>query len=764
MKTSLLRKLILTFSMTGLTAMGAHAQVTNSNYIGMDMGNWGTADNWSPPTVPNNSGIMSYNVSITDHAVNLDIDPTISILQLGGDAASITSIDHSLSANATSVTPAGTLEFTAETTNVLMDAGALSDFAGSTLTGGTYRLTSAPGKTAILRFDGADIRTNSAVIFLTEAGSRIVNQSNADALTHLGHNTVEGDLELTNQAISTSSSLINEGYIFCDGSTFTINGDLTDIGDRRDPGTVGFLDGLAHEGQDVRYTVTGVLTNYDSATHTLNKGRYLFSAAGGRQNTLQVLGGELLDIVTNNAAVVMYGPNTGLRDKNGNNALRNLAVVNRDLEVGNRSFTTVGNLTINDSLVIFGGSDFTVNGNLIGNKQMIFSVFNAYTFFTGVPGVPTDDPALGTALKVQGNFTLGSANNLALEVFGPSAQGRATVTGAATLNGTLSLSVLDGATVSNSDILTVLSAATLSGSFSNAPSGRRFAAQKNSDGTPAGSFRVTYSGHELVLSDYLPHAGLLNLSSRARVQTGDNVTIGGFIVAGIDAKQILVRGLGASLASKGVSGALADPALEIFDGTGASVMSNNDWKDSQQSEIQATGLAPADSHESAILATLAPGSYTAVMRGVANTSGVGLVEVYDLDQQPALGELVNISTRGRVATGDDVLIGGIIIQAGETAHLIVRAIGASLASQQVSDPLADPTLDLYNSSGTKLMSNDNWNDDPIQSAQIQKEGLAPTDVHESALLGTLTPGNYTAIIRGKNNTQGVALVEFYKLN
>jgi hypothetical protein len=766
MKTFLCRKLFLILSLTALAAIGAHAQITNSSYTGMDLGNWGEAGNWSPAAVPNNSGMMSYNVSITDHAVTLDIDPTITALSFGGDSASITSVDHSLISSATSVTPAGGLDFTAETTNVLMDAGTLADFSGTTLTGGFYRLSSVPGKTATLRFNGADIQINSAVLYLIGAGSHIVNQSNTDALSHLQLNTVDAFLDLEKgQNITTLASLVNDGYIYSDRSTVTVNGDLTSVGDRRDAGTVGILDGLGRDGVDSRFIVNGVMTNYDAATHTLTKGRYFFAAAGGTQHTVQVLGGAPLDIMTLDSAVILQGPNTGFLDLNGNDALRHLSEIDRVLIVGSRSFTTAGNLKNNDTLYVYGDSNFTVSGNLTSGGLLDLSVINGYSTLIDVaPGLPVDPSALSTELNVQGILTLAPENNLTFEVFGPSAPGVIKATGAATFDGTLSLTVLDGATIANSDSLTVLTAASISGEFSNAPSGRRVVAQKYSDFTPGGSFRVNYSGHDLVLSEYLPHAGLLNIATRAKVQTGDNVTIAGFIIGGFDAKQIIVRGIGPSLTTKGVPGALADPSVELFDDTGASIAVNDNWQDTQATEIQAAGLAPTDSHESAILATLNPGNYTAVLHGVNNGVGVGLVEVYDIDQQPSLGELTNISTRARVETGDNVLIGGIIIQEGEAGHLIVRAMGPSLANQHVAGALADPTLDLYDASGAKIMSNDNWNDDAAQSAQLQKEGLAPTDTHESALSVALNPGNYTAIVRGKGDTTGVGLVEFYKLN
>ena len=183
--------------------------------------------------------------------------------------------------------------------------------------------------------------------------------------------------------------------------------------------------------------------------------------------------------------------------------MRHGADVNRDLALGNRSFTIAGDLLINDSLVFFGDSNFTVTGTLTCNGSVLFSVFNAYTFFAGYEGVPSDEPALSTELNVQGNLILTSANKLNLEVFGPSAQGVAHVSGSASLAGALSITLLDGSTVANGDQLTVLTAARITGEFGNVRSGERLEAQL-SDGSPGGSFRVTYKKNKIVLSRYLP--------------------------------------------------------------------------------------------------------------------------------------------------------------------------------------------------------------------------------------------------------------------
>jgi hypothetical protein len=259
-------------------------------------------------------------------------------------------------------------------------------------------------------------------------------------------------------------------------------------------------------------------------------------------------------------------------------------------------------------------------------------------------------------------------------------------------------------------------------------------------------------------------ANLLNLSTRGDILTGDNVLIAGIIITGTDPKEILFRGLGPSLAAQNVPGALQDPTLELHDHTGAAIAFNDNWKDSQQADIQATGIAPTDDRESAILQSLAPAAYTAIERGKNNTTGVGLVEAYDLDTS-VNSQLGNISTRGLVGTGDHALIGGFIAGGGSAGptRVVVRAIGPSLQSKGVQNFLADPTLELHDGQGNILASNDNWKD--TQQTDIQNSGLAPSDDHESAIfVPALGPGPYTAIVRGKNNTTGVGLVEEYNIH
>ena len=256
-------------------------------------------------------------------------------------------------------------------------------------------------------------------------------------------------------------------------------------------------------------------------------------------------------------------------------------------------------------------------------------------------------------------------------------------------------------------------------------------------------------------------ARLLNISTRAPIMTGDNVLIGGFIISGQGTKRVIVRGIGPSLAKAGIQGALADPVLELHRPNGK-VIINDDWKFAR-ADVETTGIPPADDKESAIVVDLVPGGYTVVLRDKNNRSGIGLVEVYDLNKTEAT-ELVNISSRGFVEMDNNVLIGGIIVGPNGSANskLLVRAIGPSLASAGIANPLLDPTLELHNKNGDLITSNDNWRD--TQKEAIQATGAAPSSDKESAILFNAAPGSYTAIVRGRNNTTGVALVEVYKVH
>ena len=257
---------------------------------------------------------------------------------------------------------------------------------------------------------------------------------------------------------------------------------------------------------------------------------------------------------------------------------------------------------------------------------------------------------------------------------------------------------------------------------------------------------------------------LLNISTRVDVQTGDDVMIGGFIVTGTDAKKVAIRGIGPSLP---VNGALQNPVIELHDGSGNVLATNDNWKindasgTSQEAEVRATKIQPTNDNESFLLATLtANGSgYTVIVGGKNGSSGVGQFEVYDLSE-PTASELANISTRGFVGSDATALIGGFTSgNGGGSSRVIVRALGPSLG---VAGALQNPVLELHDMNGVVVASNNNWQQD-VNAAQVSSAGLAPQDSRESALSRALPPAAYTAIVRGNKNTSGVALIEIYNL-
>ncbi len=262
----------------------------------------------------------------------------------------------------------------------------------------------------------------------------------------------------------------------------------------------------------------------------------------------------------------------------------------------------------------------------------------------------------------------------------------------------------------------------------------------------------------------LPAGQALNISTRVRVETGGGVLIGGFIVTGTAPKTVALRGVGPSLSNFGLSDLLADPTLELRAADGTLLAQNDNWQSdpTQAAQLTALGLNPQNPNESGIVATLNPGaSYTAVLAGKDGGTGVGVVEVYDVNQAAA-AKLANISTRGLVQSGSNVMIGGFILS-GNSNTVALRGIGPSLGQFGLSPVLADPTLELRDSNGALLIANDDWQNDPTSAAQLSAQGLAPQDLKESGIFTPLPAGAFTAILAGKNGGTGLGLVEIYNL-
>lgn len=400
----------------------------------------------------------------------------------------------------------------------------------------------------------------------------------------------------------------------------------------------------------------------------------------------------------------------------------------------------------NGDNVVFNGGTLTGNGTIMGNLVNNGAVIS-----------PGHSPGL-INVSNGGNFTQGDNGKLVIEIAGLTTPGvdfdQVSVAGTANLGGTIEVIDINGFQPNPGDSVPAIVASSVNGQFKTTntqvnylSSGITVAALPGVRPTPSPT--VT------------PAAQLLNISTRMEVLTDSNVLIGGFIVTGTDEKKVLVRGLGPSLP---VSGALADPTLELHDATGAVVATNDNWKDTQQSDVQATTIPPSNDLESAIVASLAANNaaYTAILAGKAGGTGIGLVEVYDLGSA-ANSKLANISTRGFIDTGDNVMIGGLILGPNGTgsAKVLVRGLGPSLTSAGVANALADPNLELRDASGNLIATNDNWKD--TQQSDIQATTIPPSNDLESAIVQTLAPGNYTAIVRGKNSGTGVGLVELYNL-
>jgi hypothetical protein len=391
-------------------------------------------------------------------------------------------------------------------------------------------------------------------------------------------------------------------------------------------------------------------------------------------------------------------------------------------------------------VIILGSA--TINGGSVTGSGIIAGDLTNNSFVS--PG-----HSVG-GISITGNYTQGAQGTLVIENGGaaPNQYDRLQVTGTASLNGKLDIRDINGYTPSTLDTFSPLGFNSATGSFSSVSSNAQVTVTANGLLT---SVNPSVPG---------PKPGQpLNISTRMNVLAGDNALIAGFIITGPNGstKKVLIRGIGPSLANFGVPGTLSDPLLELHkpDGT---VTTNDNWQQGDTSQIP-NGFAPSDPRESVIVATLAPGNYSAVLKGAHGETGVGLAEVYDLDSTSA-AQLANISTRGFVNTGDNVMIGGFIVGGAEPAKVLVRAIGPSLAAFGVQGALPATTLELHDANGA-VISNEGWRN--TQEADINATTIPPSNDNEAAILATLVPGNYTAIVRGKNNTTGIGLVEAYNL-
>ena len=428
--------------------------------------------------------------------------------------------------------------------------------------------------------------------------------------------------------------------------------------------------------------------------------------------------------------------------------------------------TNGGSLSSGETIVL-GRATLTDNGILYTDLMIMFSgglLLGNGTVSGDVTGggeIAPGDP-FGTLL-INGNFIHDPAGKFVFSISGtaPDSQSHLSILGDMTADAiqgaTVEVRFTDGFLPTLGDVFELIDISGIqSGSFRQLTfPDLRFGFQFNAQWVN-GVYQLT------AMSDGAPAIGLRNISTRGQVAPGDDALIAGFIVTGTRDKQVIIRGLGPSLANNGLplSGLLADPMLELRDNTRTLISSNDNWMDSpdRQAIIDST-IPPTDDHEAAIVATLAPGNYTAILRGVGDGSGIGIVEVYDLSPDPD-ATLANLSTRGVVDTANEVMIGGFITD-DQNTNVLLRALGPSLTANGVENALADPFIEVHNSDGELIASNNDWRD--TDTANIQNTGIPPIFDEESALIVTLGPGNFTAVIQGEEGGSGVGLLEIYNL-
>jgi hypothetical protein len=516
MKTNLFSKsLFILCALMFASFSFAHATTINSTYVGPVGGNWSDHTNWNPAIVPNNSGSQMFNVSIGSPfpGVTLDLDVAISSLKITDPNGGIFSAGHSLSSTSTDIgtmlshDDAGILFLSAQATSVTANLGNLADFSGTTLNEGYFvadTSSAAPGATAKIQFNGADIRTLNAYVGLYGPNASYVDQFGRNALAHFSHILFPGFLDLEAGTNFTDPvSLVNEGFVYLQNSgVFTVNGNYTGIGFPEDEGTLGIVQQLTPDPTfDSVMLIKGALTNYDAAHKTLNKTWFNWISANGLSAVCQVLGGSKpLDIVTSDASLFLVGPNTGFRDASGNDALRNLAV-SAEFTIGDRDFTTVSAFTSTNDLNTFGNSHLTVNGRLtIKSGQLAVFALTGYALV----GFPTDTPYKASQVIVRGNLTFMAGIEFLYGVYDTATAPSVTISGAAALAGDLVPLLFDVTALNSSNSFTALTARKITGQFSNVINGGRVSAFSFWDGTELGTFRVTITTTSVVLSDFQP--------------------------------------------------------------------------------------------------------------------------------------------------------------------------------------------------------------------------------------------------------------------
>jgi hypothetical protein len=616
-----------------------------------------------------------------------------------------------------------------------------------TISGG--RLSNGTGEILALRVLGqmeiADLQINGPIrIIIDQDATCVLTNSSNIQFGQTGELFVAGTLQdLGSAGLAGAKSITNQGRIhFVAPITIPANAAVDPAAALRIlQANSATSSGLI--GGEVSALITndgGSIISNDGASLITNDGGSIISTNGG--GIVAQGGGNI--VAQGGGNIVAQGGGNIVAQGGGNIVAAGAGNLSRSQNVKADSapsgYTQTGGETNLSACTIVG--PVTLDGGILSGTGFIEGDL------TNNGGYIAPGPSAG-AVAVIGNFTQGSNGTTIIEA-GAGSGGQfdsLQVGGTANLGGKLDLKLINGYQPNPADTLNPISYTSTAGSFSSVSSN--------------GQVTVSATGVSATIDPAKPNPSTgqpLNIATRMSVQAGDNVLIAGFIVTGPSGstKKVLIRGLGPSLAQFGVPNTLSDPLLELHKSDGT--VTNDDWQQGDTSQIP-NGFAPSDPREAVIVATLAPGNYSAVVKGAHGETGVGIAELYDLDStSPA--KLGNISTRGFINTGDDVMIGGFIVGGTEPAKILVRAIGPTLTDFGVQGALADPTLELHDSNGA-MISNDDWRE--TQEAAIIATTIPPNKDREPAILATLVPGNYTAVVRGKNNTTGVGLVEAYNL-
>jgi hypothetical protein len=652
-------------------------------------------------------------------------------------------------------------------------------FANSMINDGTVR---ASGQ-AVLSFSNfnnfANVLNQGGTIEAIDNGTvRVLNRSTitGGTLATSGNGTIRGEGGTLNNVLNTGTVAIGNGEHFVLAGTFTNNGTVTMTGGVN-WAVLRFADGAVLGGTGT-LTLAGSGPNYIMASSgtqamtiasgaTLQGHGSISPGFAGGSDMLRItnqglvhanVSGATLSIraeVTPNTPFTNSGTlrasNGGTLAFNGTSTLTNnggtlhvLAGSTISATGGINLLQTAGTIDLDGGTMTFPAGVDLNGGQLIGN-----GTFNGPIRNNG--GIVAPGHSAGK-ITVNGNYTQGTNGVLDIEIGGTTpgtGYDQLRVNGTATLGGTLNVTLINGFQPAVGDVFQIIAPNAFSGAFATI-------------NTVGFSGTVNYSSSGITLTVNSSAGIPLNISTRMHVGTDPNQLIGGFIITGSAPKKVIVLATGPSLAAFGITDFLADPIIELYQGN-TLIGSNDNWKNPAQAEIEATGLKPGHDLESALVRTLDPGAYTAVIRGT-NGTGVGTVQVYDLSPA-SQSKLANISSRGFVQTADDrIMIAGFIIggSGGGNSGIVVRAIAPSLSSV-IAGVLPDPTLELKDANGSTLVFNDDWQQSP-QAADISARGLAPSHASESALGVSLSNGAYTAIVRGKAGATGVAVVEVYNVD